>query len=528
MRSSIALACASLVACGGGGGGGAGVEDNGWLTFAPARLEVSFHRGDPTSATVVASSSRVLDGPVQVGVLDPDGVLTGSVLLDLRGTQVSVGLRLNPALAARVHAGSLEVRVCRDRPDRCAEPWGGPWQLPYRITVLPGTNLTPLSALSGAMPWRTVGGDAGHTGFVPATVDPARFGRRWSVPVLEPWVKASDVGFAVEGGRVYLLAGQYGSGWKVTAYSEADGQVDWASDLGTLLWVGQPAAGHGHVYAASSAGSTGTALWVLDQATGALVKRLPMTSQFDRWGPPEIHGDAVYTPSGMYGGLSRFDGVQLSESWFSSSAPWFTRPYTPLADGAFVYMYAAGGLLALNAADGTLAFQIPVASSSGGAAPGLAPVLGPSGGVFHAFIPEFGRTAGAARLVRFDVIQRTSPWARAGSYNSEPVVAGGVLYIVNGEVLEALAAETGERLWSWTIPGAPPGPDVQTNRVRRQEVLVVGRHAFVTAAQALHVVDIDTHQQVWSHPVAGRLAVSENGVLYVLTWEGRLVAVNLR
>lgn len=513
----MVLAWAGLAACGRGG-----APDTGWLTFAPAQIDVTLFEGDPTTVTVVATSTRTFDGLVQVGILDPDGVLTGAPSLSISGLQVTARLTVAPALAPGLHSGAFTIRVCQDAPTRCAQPLGGPWQLPYRVTVL-ADDRPPLAALPGAGPWRTVGGDAGHTGYVPARLDPARFSRRFSVPAYPWWVRTDTMGIAVEGGRLYYVKGDYH--WDVTAFAEEDGHAQWKHDLGTLHWFGQPAVGHGHVYVASSDGDTDTALWVLDQETGAQLRRLGMDSQFDRFGAPEIAGDDVYVQDGHYGGLSRFDGTQLTKAWSNREAPWHMDPYTSLADGAFVYLEDGVNLQALNAANGTEAFRIPIASARGlpPGAPGVAPVLGSNGGVYHVFY-----NAQDGRLERFDVVQRTNPWERTGNYNSQPAVANGVVYIVNGDVLEALREDTGERLWAFTIPGVPPGQDLTTGRIPHQEVVVVGHHAFVTTSTSLYAVDVDTHEQVWSHPVTGRLAVSENGVLHVLTWDGRLVAINLQ
>ncbi len=506
---------AMLVACGGGGGG------SDWLTFEPSSLDVTFFQSDPTTVTVIATSSRQLSGPIYVGVVDASGVLRGAAEFEQDGMQVETRLHLDPMLSEGVHTGSLQVRVCADDPVTCARPLGAVSKLPYRITVLQGIDLRELTPLAGAGPWRTLGGDGGHTGFVPATLDPARFSRRWSAA---GW----GSGIAAEGGRVFVVTDPYPDAWSVTAFSERDGGVDWSFQGVTNWGVSPPAVGHGRVYVATSG-----KLWAFDQASGEAAAQLPMSSNTNRIGPPEVFGDHVYSMSGDSDALSRFDGVALATSWSSTAPAWYDDAYTVLADDGYVYLHAgdqldnrSDHLQVLDAADGHEVFRIPDLASDdpcmyGCWSEGEGPVRGGDGIVFNTLVRDYDSTSQLwrGRLQRFDVGNRVASWDKQGNYNSLPAVAGDTLCVVNGHNLDALDAASGALRWSWPIPGAVT--------YFRQQVLVVGTHAFVTSPDAVHAIELATREQVWSYPATGKLAISENGILYILTTRGLLVAVNL-
>jgi len=65
----------------------------------------------------------------------------------------------------------------------------------------------------------------------------------------------------------------------------------------------------------------------------------------------------------------------------------------------------------------------------------------------------------------------------------------------------------GTLLWSW----APVGGDARFE----SEVLLTKNMVFVSTDLAVYGVDTTSHQTVWSYPLSGRLALSQNGVLYI-------------
>lgn len=501
-RAVMCSGALALAACGGGGSG----SDNSWLTFTPSQLEATTYEGESVPVQLVATSSKTITETVFIGIVDSKGVITTDVSIEQDGLTTHATVNLSPGLAAGTHTGNLTVRLCRDNPVTCANPYpGSPWEVPYRFTVLPGTNLTPLQPLAGVGTWSTFQGNAAHTGFVPANLAANQFSRRWA------WTaKASSA--VVEDGRVFTVTSDESNLWRLTALSEEDGSVLWQYNMGLLHRVNPPAVADGKVFVTST-GHEATFMWSFDAATGGLLARRPMNSQWEEYLAPTVHNGAVYTESGSYGGLMKFDTDTVTEQWWSGLDQY--DGWTPAVDDNYAYTLAGSRFVATDVRDGSLAFQI---EDSGfdwhGYTMNGAPVLDGEG---RAFAMSMG-----GRLLAFSLADRTVAWSIAEQVQSNPALANGVLYVVNGARLEARSPQTGSLLWSWTAPDG-----INLSYPDRTQVVVAGNMAFVAGASNTYAVDLTSHTSPWSYPAAGAMSISSNGVLYIAARTGRLIAVNL-
>lgn len=498
-----------LTACGGGGGG----EDNSWLHFTPGTLTATSYEGESSAVAVGVTVDKVIDEAVSVGIVDQAGVLTTDLTLTQQDSRhFTATFNLSPQLAAGDYSGSLTVRLCRDDPRTCASPYpGSPWTLPYAFKVLPGTHLSPLSALAGAGAWGTFQGNASHTGAVPARVNASLFNRRWA------WSGPASA-VTVEGGRVFTTSSDGSGHWLLTALSEATGEVLWQADMGPLSRVNPPAVSGGKVYV-SSTGHSDTYLWMFDAATGTQLARQPMSSQWEEYLSPTVYGGQVYTESGGYGGLSSFEADGLLPDWWVSLAQYDS--WTPAVDASGVYAHTGSLFYALDPADGGVRWSLEDTGFQwAGYSMHAAPVLDGAG---HAFLVQYG-ASGVGRLLSVDLTNRRWGWALDAQVYSNPALADGTLYLINGGQFEARSAATGALLWTWS---APEGFG-QASWSQRGRVVVMSNLAFVTSASRTYAVDLTTHQPLWSYPAVGDLAVSANGVLYIARQAGGLVAINLQ
>jgi len=95
-------------------------------------------------------------------------------------------------------------------------------------------------------------------------------------------------------------------------------------------------------------------------------------------------------------------------------------------------------------------------------------------------------------------------------------------------VVAARSESDGSLLWSW----APQPLGSETRFIG--DVLVTNNLVFVSTNTTTYAISQSTHQPVWSIPVPGRLALSANGVLYVVAVDeagntnGTVVAVNVK
>jgi hypothetical protein len=111
-------------------------------------------------------------------------------------------------------------------------------------------------------------------------------------------------------------------------------------------------------------------------------------------------------------------------------------------------------------------------------------------------------------LVSFDISGESILWERQGEFSGNPAVANGIIAIPDEDVLRFLDQNTGADLWTWS------GGSVEGN------VVLTDDYAFVNASDAVHAIDLQTQQSVWSvDGLTGNLAL-DDGLLVVSNPEG--------
>jgi hypothetical protein len=477
--------------------------------FHPSRSTLPPTRGKPVLFKLDASPVAAFDKPVRVGFVNNDGLLAQTVTVNLEGTnQQTVPLVISPALAQGEYASSIEVRVCYDDPAECRSPvTGSPWRVPLKVSVKSGTNLTALAPIAGLSPWSTYNGNATQNAYLPVSLDPARFSRRWNTTIA-----AAETGAPVaDGGRVFVSRADSNGQWTLTATSEAHGEVLWRYDLGPQTGAAAVAAGNGRVFVFST-GGTGGVLWTLDQASGRLLGKTNRVGSSEYRRAPTVVDDAVYL--GETAGMSRIDAATGLVQWENRNLRWSSGYWTPAVDGGLAYTVQSNQLYALNTNDGSIAFNVEDAQLAwNDTAAKTVTVNG-----------RLGIVKSRDRLVAYDLQTRTRKWVAETFTQGQPVLAGDTVYSLgeSGLVLEARAADTGVLQWKsgWLF--------ANTNLASGGHLIVTSNLAFVSSAQGTMAVDLATHKIVWSYPFGGELAISDRGVLYITPSSGTLAAINLR
>jgi hypothetical protein len=527
MMKRLALVIALMLsACGGGGGGG----DGSWLEVGPPSMNLEFYQGDPAEFSISATQVGDVDpgdGNLFIGIVQSADVLRpGYEVVPVTNADWVADLHLREDLAPGVYTGTFELRLCHDQDIlTCAHPWpGSPWVIPYTFTIHQGLDLRTLTPLSGAGPWSTFGGNLAHTGYVSApALAKADLDRRWG------WTSGGEItGVATDAGRVFVVVKGTGQSFSypftLYAIRESDGQVDWSTDLGSWYDVSAPAVGGGKVYLAQNDYYGG--VFVYDQATGEALGDVTFTSDSAKWGAPAVDRGTVYSQAGTQDGVVSYAPGTDSVNWFKSTGFWRNDTWSPAVDGTYVYGLEGSTLVVLLASDGstvaTVSDNDPLNwwwGTGGGV------VLGPGGTAYTTYIDGSNdQSVAGGRLVSYAVgtANPTRRWSVAGTFRSAPVLANGVLYIVNGDALEARSPATGARSWSWSPPS---GLSAETNLPR--SLAVVGNKAIVDGGWWTYIVDLGTHQTDYIYPAYGPIAVSENGIAYISGRNGALIALNL-
>lgn len=373
------------------------------------------------------------------------------------------------------------------------------------LTVLPA----PTSSWSGAGDWVTYQGNAERTGHVAASADPRAFRALWSTVV----VAGAPLSPAVaSNGRVFVATETYFGTQVLAALDAATGHSQWTQNFGPIHGVHQPALGNGRVYVTTS-GQSDSYLYAFDAATGARAFRAAYGNQWERYYAPIVTLDAVYLAGGYYGGMYRFDAASGASGWFFQTNQY--DMWTPALRDTVVYSYTGSyspKVTANSAASGALLYEIPDSSFNwNGWSMNTAPVLGSTDDLV---------ATQAGRLVVFDLGTHTVRWEHRDRFSGTVSVAGGTVYVVNYDRIEARSETDGALLWDWQVP-AGAGTLGAT-------LALTDNLLFASTESHTYALDLQGRTAVWSYPAGGRLSISSPGILYVAQANGTLSAIALQ
>jgi hypothetical protein len=481
------------------------------------------------SVDVVAKPVNFTAAALYATATDKDGLIQPAVAVAANADgSFTLSLDTRPQLDTGRHAGSVTLNLCSDA--ACKTPLAVPSvSVPYNIVVLekgsawPGDKLTALSPWTDVPDWSTFQGNPGHTGFVAATLNPDQFTLRWKTGPIS--TQTGQFGYEYFQTLTAAKGLLYAAGEnKLKAFKEFDGSVAWTYDVSTLAnpSVNPPAVADGVVYMAAGQQDS-TYMFGFDAVTGAIRFKSPMRSQWEHYLAPVAADNMVYTNAGMYGGLYAFSSTG-DQAFFRSDLSQMSM-WSPTLDATSVYAYVGDSLVAFDRKTGLRTstikdteFQNFTYQVNGAA------VLGAPGNMFAANYGAAvvnGGTMGNS-LLKFNVAKGFIDWRIAGNYLLTPAYASGVVYAVNTNPyrFEARSEADAGLLWSWTPPMAG-------ERTWAGEPVVTKNLLFVSTNMATYAVDLRSHKVVWSYPAAGRLALTQSGILYIQNTDA-LVAINLK
>jgi outer membrane protein assembly factor BamB len=382
-------------------------------------------------------------------------------------------------------------------------------------------------------PWSTYQGNAAHTGYVPVILNPENFFEGWTQNIIESGALNP---VAAGGGKVFVTtAGSYGPNVAV-ALDSATGAELWNYDFDVsdptdpIYYIGPPAYANGTVYIQSGVG-VDSYLWAFDAELGGKLFNTGYDNQSFRYYAPTIYDDGNVYIAGGYGGAYGFDGGTGDELW---DVEW-NSPYeqwTPAVNDTHVIAYSGfynPQLTVIDRSTGEVDFTIPDLNfdSTGisGFSMDLAPVLGSQNNVIA--IQD-------GRLISFDLTNRIIGWETRGGeeedvenegFSGQPSLASGVIFAVFNGDLRAINASDGSFVEDWQPWQPPQNEMIVTPMIVTDNLIFVSTENTNSPGSTTYAVDLETQKRAWSYSTGGQLALSDEGVLFIATADGQLIAI---
>jgi outer membrane protein assembly factor BamB len=382
-------------------------------------------------------------------------------------------------------------------------------------------------------PWSTYQGNAAHTGYVPISLNPESFSELWTETIIES-VALNPV--AAGDGKVYITTvgtnDDDDDGPNLAVGLDSTGNELWRYDFNDIDspypvdYINPPAYDNGSVYI-QSGGDLDSFLWAFNAESGEVLfdPPTPYDNQFFRYYAPTIYDDNVYVGGGEFGGAYGFDGFGLELLWHADLSN--ADQWTPAVNEDYVIAYTGiaafdAELTVINRSRGEVAFSIPDPNFEfrSGNHMDLAPVLGSLNNVI---------AIQGGRLISFDLATPDIGWEipeegeDEEGFSGQPSLAQGIIYAVYDGDLHALNESDGffieEEEWQ---PWQPPvGESIDA------PMIVTDNLIFVSTGSNTYAVDLADQTERWSYPSGGQLAISEEGILFIATAEGVLIAIDL-
>ena len=540
---ALMLALPFIASCG-GGGGVFGPEERRVLHLSEVSSNCNMAPGEACADVNVVVRSDLAERPLW-SATDANGV-TVFQLSDhqkLSDNSWRMTFKPVPGLAPGTYTGRITLSPLNLLEFKYKNL---PESIPYQVVVAPlNGNMPALAALPGAGDWEGTNGNAAHTGLVPVDLDAGKFSRRWT------WEyaggeKAYRVSPSVAAnGLVYFSLEQSAADSQdakkiiytntLMALSEHDSSVQWRTPQtldGALSAPGVSGtrlamAGLASVHTFDAVSGVKLATATQPQTNGILTATSPLTA-------PTLAGASVYV--GGNNDVISAEATTASNLWSASlglSKLGNVDEWTPAVNATTVYSNTAGTLSAFNRADGAQQWSVAV---PGKVVTGLsrsslyqAPVLADAHSVLllNQRLPTSFPVDNSLTLV--DTDSRQVRWSVNGQFTTQPVVAQGVLYVGNHATasLEARSLATGAVLWSWPLSA------VKEERFGG-DLIVTNKLLFIAGQKGTYALDLASQKTVWSFRIAGTLALSRNGVLYIRSVSdngngmSRVTAINLR
>ncbi len=340
--------------------------------------------------------------------------------------------------------------------------------------------------------WLTLGGNPGHTGYLPLEKGASRYALVWTTTLPSSDNPLTQVAVA-DGVLVVSSYDNFGTGIVAALDAENGGQL-WSKEFTNADSVNPPTIAHGRVFVQHATVNGYGYLFCWDLYTGEEQWRALFDTQAGAYLAPLVVEQGVYISSdtGSYGGMVGLDVSSGKSLWAVENIGTYASWAPTYANGR-LYTHLGQSFCERDITTGKARWCKTVPWF--GWAMNSAPVI------------SEGRAlvVGSDALYAHDLDGHSGTlWFRSGDWRERlPAIAEGVVYALNPTNLRALRLTDGEILWTFE---SDPGP-VHAPIVTRDFV-------YVASPQTTYVLQRTTGESVWQTDHGGWLTVA-SGYLYI-------------
>jgi hypothetical protein len=461
-------------------------------TYSPsARFTINV---TPVNDAPVANDDTAATQPGQL--LSPIRVLNNDVDVDgdpltivsfTQGTYGDVKLNTDGSFAYLPHEGVTDAKdsftyVIRD-------PSGLASQATVRIFV--NTN--------AGTDWPTFGGGPDHTGYVPANLGTGAWVAGWTYAVSGHSLQQ----VAVAGSTVALAPATRFAETFVVGLNSADGTQLWRHDFAQANSLCPPSIFGGNVYV--QRGNAGdTQLWCLSISNGTAVWSSPFGAQWESYFAPAVTANGIWIDGGTYGGLYGFN-PNGSQKFFASLPQYDLWTPSIGADGT-VYSWVEGVLSAHQPETGVKLWSVNSGWDWHGWSMNTTTALSDGKAI----------AIGSPGLFAIDLGTHALAWSATGSFIGSPAAAGGIVYAISGNRVNAYNAGSGALTTAYNSGDA--------GTLMNQPV-VTNDLLLISSSTKTYIFELYTARLLQTLNAGGYLSLAKK-VLYVAGTDGTLRTFN--
>lgn len=309
-------------------------------------------------------------------------------------------------------------------------------------------------------PWTSFGNGPTHSGFCPLTLG--------DLPISDGWSKTFPDAInqvAVVDGRIFLTTNHYfAQGMFAAALDAATGNEVWRYPLAPAYSISGVTISDGKILFSRNGGTDGSFIYLLNSASGGLIRQIPFQTQTGTIFGPTVSGDSAWIPAGYYGGLGGFNLADGSQRFVVPLDP--ANDWTPTYDGKALYACINGVFTANDPMTGTPLWTLDFRRPQEILLFAAQPVVAKN----KAFIISFGRldqdSGGSVLLSAIDLSTHQILWRQPDSYfypggvpvhgySGIPASDGDAVYAISGSAVYSFDANTGQPRGIYQADGNP-------------------------------------------------------------------------